>query len=267
VQGYVYAAKLAAAKLAAALGSWDRARELQEQAGGLRERFEAAFWCDDLATYALALDGAKRQCRVRSSNAGHSLFAGIASPERARRVADVLMDEPSYSGWGIRTIASTEAGYNPLSYHNGSVWPHDNAIVAAGFGRYGLRHEAGRVLSGLLDASTQFELHRLPELFCGFARRAGENPTHYPTACSPQAWAASTPLQCLEACLGIEVHGAEGRVTFRNPSLPPWLERIHLTGLHVGDGSVDLLITRHGPDVSVTLLRRSGDVEVQVLKR
>jgi glycogen debranching enzyme len=266
VQGYVYAAKLQAARIAAALGDTSRARELQDQARQLQERFEEAFWCEDLGTYALALDGGKRPCKVRSSNAGHCLFAGIAAPARARRVADLLMAEESHSGWGIRTIASVETAYNPMSYHNGSIWPHDNAIIAAGFGRYGFRDLAGQVLAGLLDASKCFELHRLPELFCGFARRAGEHPTLYPTACSPQAWAASVPLQCLEACLGIEIAAAEDRVTFRNPRLPRFLDRIHIAGLQVGGGSVDLRVVRHGLDVSVVLQHRSGTVEVAVVK-
>jgi glycogen debranching enzyme len=266
VQAYVYAAKIAAANIAEAVGRAERARELEREAGAIKQRFEAEFWCEDLATYALALDGQKRACRVRTSNAGHCLFAGIAAHDRARRVAGTLTTEPFYSGWGVRTVASTEAAYNPMSYHNGSVWPHDNAIIAAGFGRYGFRELAGIVMAGLLDASTLFDLHRLPELFCGFTRRPGESPTLYPTACSPQAWAAATPFPCLRACLGIEVHGAEGRVSFHGPWLPPFLDEIEIKGLRVGNGNVDLLITRYQQDVGVTLLRRLGDVEVVVLK-
>jgi glycogen debranching enzyme len=265
VQAYVYGARLAAARLAAALGHAARAPELESQANRLRERFEDVFWCEELSTYALALDGEKQPCRVRSSNAGHCLFTGIASPGHARRVADALLSEPLYSGWGIRTIASVEAGYNPMSYHNGSVWPHDNAIIAAGFGRYGLRRHASRVLEGLLDASSYFELQRLPELFCGFARRQGESATRYPTACSPQAWAAAAPLPCLEACLGIEVEGAAGRVSFRKPLLPAALERIRISNLVLANGDVDIVITRHEQDVGVTLTRRNGDIEVVAL--
>jgi glycogen debranching enzyme len=266
VQAYVYAAKVAAALVAETLGRAERARELEREARDLRERFEAEFWCEDLETYALALDGRKRACRVRTSNAGHCLFAGIAASDRARRVAETLTTEPFYSGWGVRTVASIEAAYNPMSYHNGSVWPHDNAIIAAGFGRYGLREPAGMLMASLLDASMSFDLHRLPELFCGFARRPGESPTLYPTACSPQAWAAATPFPCLQACLGIEVLGAEGRVSFRSPWLPPFLDEIEIKGLRVGNGNVDVLITRYQQDVGVTLLRRLGDVEVVVLK-
>ena len=266
VQAYVFAAKVGAAHLAEALGLAERAHELEREARDLKERFDVAFWCEELATYALALDGRKVPCRVRTSNAGHCLFAGIAPHDRARRVAETLTSEPFFSGWGVRTVASIEAAYNPMSYHNGSVWPHDNAIIAAGFGRYGLRERAGMLMTGLLDASMLFDLHRLPELFCGFARRPGESPTLYPTACSPQAWAATTPLPCLQACLGIEVRGPEGRVSFRNPWLPEFLDEVQIIDLRVGSGTVDLLVARHQQDVGVTLLRRLGDVEVVVLK-
>src|SRR5438552_4699241 len=156
VQGYVYAAKLAASELAKMLGDATCARELSKQAEALRRQFEKAFWCDDLSTYALALDGTKQPCKVRTSNAGHCLFAGVATQEHARRVATTLTDETSFSGWGIRTVASSEARYNPMSYHNGSVWPHDNALIAAGFARYGLKESAAMILAGLLDASLFF---------------------------------------------------------------------------------------------------------------
>ena len=171
----------------------------------MRTKFEEQFWCEDLGTYALALDGRKRPCRVRTSNAGHCLYTGIVSPERARRVADNLMNEDSFTGWGIRTVACTESRYNPLSYHNGSVWPHDNSIVANGMARYASKKMAGQVLLALLDLSSEVELRRLPELFCGLKRRPNEGPTLYPVACSPQAWAAAAPFLILEGCLGITV--------------------------------------------------------------
>ena len=191
VQSYVYAAKLAASELAALLGDGTAAQELKNQAESLRRRFEEIFWCEDISTYALALDGSKRPCRVRTSNAGHCLFAGIATEEHARRVATTLTDETSFSGWGIRTVASNEARYNPMSYHNGSIWPHDNSLIAAGFARYELKGSVAMVLAGMMDASIFFDLHRLPELFCGFPRRPGEAPTLYPVACAPQAWASA----------------------------------------------------------------------------
>jgi glycogen debranching enzyme len=168
----------------------------------LAERFEAAFWCEDIGTYALALDGQKRPCRVRTSNAGQVLFSGIAAPEHAEQVTRDLMRPSFFSGWGIRTVAREERRYNPMSYHNGSVWPHDNALIAAGFARYGHKNAIDRVFKGLFDAASYMDLRRLPELYCGFQRGRQRGPTLYPVACSPQAWAAGTPLMLLQSSLG-----------------------------------------------------------------
>src|SRR5262249_49371194 len=181
-----------------------RGEELERQAQALRERFEAVFWCEELGTYALALDGEKRPCRVRASNAGHCLLTGIASPEHAARTARTLLGDDFFTGWGVRTVAASEARYNPMSYHNGSVWPHDNALIACGLSRYGLREPVLAILSGLFEASHFLELQRMPELFCGFARRNGSGPTLYPVACAPQAWAAGAVYLLLQACLGLE---------------------------------------------------------------
>ena len=266
VQGYVYAAKRAAATLATALGDAARARQLNDAAKALRQRFEEVFWCDDLSTYALALDGRKQLCRVRASNAGHCLYAGIVSSERAERVASTLLGDASYSGWGIRTVAQTEALYNPMSYHNGSIWPHDNALIAAGLARYGCKSEALRVLTGLFDASAFFDLHRLPELFCGFARRPDESPTTYPVSCAPQSWASAAVLMLLQACLGLEVRGAERKVVFADPVLPEFLREVHINGLRVGDASVDLYLVRHREDVGINVVRREGRVNVVTMK-
>jgi glycogen debranching enzyme len=267
VQGYVYAAKYAASELAKVLGDAARSRDLSQQAEALAGRFEEAFWCNDISTYALALDGSKRPCRVRTSNAGHCLFAGIANAEHARSVMTTLTDETSFSGWGIRTVASSEARYNPMSYHNGSAWPHDNALIAAGFARYGLKESAAMVLAGLLDASLFFDLHRLPELFCGFPRRPGESPTLYPVACAPQAWASGAIFLLLEACLGLSVSAPEQTLVFSKPVLPAFLPRVSIRNLKVGDARVDLLLTRHDEgDVGVNVLRRNGALEVLILK-
>ena len=267
VQGYVYAAKLAASELAALLGDDSAARQLKKQAESLCHRFEETFWCEELSTYALALDGSKRPCRVRTSNAGHCLFAGIATEEHARRVATTLTDERSFSGWGIRTVARWEARHNPMSYHNGSVWPHDNSLVAAGFARYELKGSAAMVLTGLMDASIFFDLHRLPELFCGFPRRPGESPTLYPVACAPQAWASGAVFLLLQAVLGLEIFAPERRLVFSKPFLPPFLPQVSIRGLKLGDSDVDLLLTRHNEgDVGVNVLRRSGTIDVIVLK-
>jgi glycogen debranching enzyme len=266
VQGYVYAAKRSAADLAAALGDAQFAAQLTDEAEGLRRAFEEAFWCEEIGTYALALDGTKQPCRVRSSNAGHALFAGIASPERARRVADTLLSEHSFSGWGIRTVAAGEARYNPMSYHNGSIWPHDNALVATGFARYGLKKEAARVFGALFNAALYQELRRLPELFCGFVRRPRRGPTAYPVACSPQAWAAAAPFAFLQACLGLELDGGEGEIRFTDPILPDFLDEVILRGLRLDSSRLDLRLHRHGRDVTVNVLDRRGAARVTLSK-
>ncbi|MBO0695170.1 MAG: amylo-alpha-1,6-glucosidase [Verrucomicrobia bacterium] len=267
VQGYVYTARLAASELAELFGDRTRSQELRKQAKALRRRFEEAFWCDELSTYALALDGRKQPCKVRASNAGHCLFAGIASEEHARRVAATLTSETSFSGWGVRTVATSEARYNPMSYHNGSVWPHDNSLIAAGFGRYDLKESAIAVLTGLLDATLFLDLHRLPELFCGFPRRPGEAPTLYPVACAPQSWASAAVYLLLEACLGLSVLAFERRLIFSKPLLPSFLKQVTIRGLKVADARADLLLTRHDEgDVGVNVLRREGVLDVVVLK-
>jgi glycogen debranching enzyme len=267
VQGYAYAAWQGAAELAKARGDRAAAADWQARAGRLQARFEEAFWCDDLQTYAIALDGDKRPCRIRSSNPGHCLFSGIvASEERSRRLASMLMDEASFAGWGVRTLASGQSRYNPMSYHNGSVWPHDNAIAAAGLSRYGFTREAARIASAMLDLSQAVDLHRLPELICGFHRRADERPTLYPVACAPQAWAAGAAYLLLQASLGVEVEAVPRRVTFRHAMLPEGVDSLQLTNLTLGNGSVDLLIERHPHDVGITVLRRDGDIEIVALK-
>ena len=266
VQGYAYAARRAGARLARALGDDQRAAMLDAHAELLRTQFERVFWDDELGTYALALDGMKRPCLVRASNAGHCLFAGIASPERARRVVDTLLAEASFSGWGVRTLDAREARYNPISYHNGSVWPHDNALVAAGMARYGHKHACARVLSALYEASLHFDLRRMPELFCGFRPRPHEGPTHYPVACAPQAWAAGSVFLLLQACLGLDIDALAGRIVLDRPVLPPSLGRLTVRDLHVGNARVDLVLDNHADDVGVHLVRREGDVAVVIAK-
>jgi glycogen debranching enzyme len=262
VQGYVYAAKLGAAKIADGLGMPLRSRELAMQAEALRSRFDSTFWCAELSSYALALDGAKRPCRVRSSNAGQCLFTGIVLPERAAELADQLLAPEMFSGWGVRTIASTELRHNPMGYHNGSVWPHDNALIAAGLAAYGHKDHAGRILTALFNASVFLDLNRLPELFCGFARRAGEGPTQYPVACAPQAWAAAAPFLILRAVLGLSIEGAARRVRFEYPSLPNFLNEVHIFNLRAGTSAVDLRLHRHPDDVGIHVCGRRRPVEV-----
>jgi glycogen debranching enzyme len=266
VQGYVYAARRQAAELARALGDGARAEELERRAEELRESFERAFWSEDLSTYCLALDGEKKRCEVRASNAGHCLFTGIASQQRAWRVTHTLLNESSFSGWGIRTVDANEARYNPMSYHNGSVWPHDNAVISLGMARYGRKDGAVRVLQGLFEASLHFDLHRMPELFCGFRQRANEGPTLYPVACAPQAWAAGAVFLLLQACLGLDIDAPNLRVCLDRPELPEGLDRVTLRNLQIGEASLDLTLHRHEKDVGVHLERREGAVEVVVVK-
>ena len=265
VQAYAHAAYLGAAELALALDQRRRAEELADAARRLKERFEAAFWLEDVGTYALALDGANCPCRVRSSNAGHVLFTGLAAPERAARASETLMASQSFSGWGIRTIAESEARYNPMSYHNGSVWPHDTAVIASGFGRYGLTEPLLAVWRGLFDASRYLEFRRLPELFCGFARRSDTGPTEYPVAAAPQAWAAAAAFGILGTALGISFAPQEGQIRFKRPILPPWLGEVRLTNLRLGEASVDLRLRGAGSDVSLSITRRDGPVEIVLM--
>jgi glycogen debranching enzyme len=266
VQGYAYAAWLGAARMADLRGDDDSAKVWRTRAERLRVRFEEAFWCDDLGTYALALDRHKKPCRVRSSNVAHCLYSGIASDARARRIATSLMSDASFAGWGIRTIAEGEARYNPMSYHNGSIWPHDNALAAAGLGRYGFTERASQILTAMFDLSQKVDLQRLPELICGFARSGGERPTLYPVACAPQAWAAGAVFLLLQACLGLRIEAALRRVMFTRAVLPDQIDSLRIVNLSVGDARIDLRLERHTHDVGVTVLRRHGDVEIVSVK-
>ena len=265
VQGYVYQGKSMLAEVARAIGDAALANRLEQEADRLRGKFQSAFWCEDLGTYALALDGSKQRCGVLASNVGHCLWSGIAAPEHAQRIVETLMGPAFFSGWGIRTIAQGEPRYNPMSYHNGSIWPHDNALAAAGMARYGRTAEAVRMLTGLFEASLHFELNRLPELFCGFPRRSGAGPTLYPVACSPQAWAAAAPFAMLQACLGLDL-GANGTgISLHTPLLPPFIDWLRIERLGLPGASCDLLLTRHERSVGVDVLRKDAAMSVTVV--
>jgi glycogen debranching enzyme len=265
IQAYVYAAKRAAAGVARALGHARQAASLLREADDFQRHFTTAFWCQDLGTYALAIDGRGRRCTVRSSNAGQCLFTGIARDDHARRIAAGMLDPTLFSGWGVRTIGRGERRYNPMSYHNGSVWPHDNALVAWGCARYGHKEAAVQILSGLFDASRTVE-RRLPELFCGFQRDGDEGPTLYPVACAPQAWAAASVFLLLQACLGLEIDAPRGQLRFDRPALPRTLRTVRIEGLRVGAATVDLDIVRHEEDVGIDVVRRDGEVAIAVVK-
>ena len=262
VQAYVYGAWQAAAAILERRGDNAQAEVYRSRAEHLRLRFDADFFDEDIGTYVLALDGEKNPCRVRSSNAGQVLFTGLALPERTPRVVEALVGAASFSGWGIRTIPTGETRYNPMSYHNGSIWPHDNALIAAGFARYGFRDETARIFEGLFAASIYVDLRRLPELFCGFARRPANGPTFYPVSCIPQAWSAAAPLSLIQSCLGLSFDAAKRGVQFDQPMLPPFLDDLVIRNLAIGNEWVDLRLHRSSTKVLIEVLDRKGDLQI-----
>jgi glycogen debranching enzyme len=266
VQAYVYAARRGLARLARRLERTAEAITWDAQASLLCERFNRDFWLSEEDTYALALDGHKRPCRVVSSNAGHCLFGGLATEDRASRLIGRLLRDDVFCGWGIRTLSAQAPRYNPMSYHNGSVWPHDNALIAAGFARYGASDRAGQLLTGLFDAALAISDRRLPELFCGFSRQLHQHPVPYPVACKPQAWAAGSVFMILQAMLGLSIDAWGRRVTFDQAVLPPWINRLDIRGLRVCDARIDFSITQGRWGAAVEVIDRQGAVEVIVRK-
>lgn len=248
VQGYAFAAFRAMAALAEKRRDPEAATRWRKRAEALRNAVEKHFWMDDLGYYALARDGSGRPCRVRASNPGHLLFTGLPARRRATLVGDQLLSPPLNSGWGIRTLAVGEARYNPMSYHNGSVWPHDMALCAAGMGRYGHRDSVVRLMAGLFEAANSFEM-RLPELFCGFPRSQGAPPIAYPVACLPQAWAAGAPFMMLQACLGLRVDGQRHEIHVDRPMLPKGIDEVELRHIRVGEHTTDITFQRVGERV------------------
>jgi glycogen debranching enzyme len=238
VQGYAYAAFKRMSELAIRRGD-ARGTEWLRKADALRAAIEERFWVPQMQYYAIAVDGDGAPCRVYASNAGHLLYCGVPSDERAALVAAQLMSERFSSGWGIRTLAEREPRYNPMSYHNGSIWPHDTSICAAGISRYGGRANVVQILNDIFETANQFNM-RLPELFCGFARVAGQGPAPYPVACLPQAWASGSVFLLLQACLGIQVDGERREVHVTRPTLPIGVESLAIRGLPVNDATVDL---------------------------
>ncbi len=267
VQGYAYAAKLGGAELAALAGKTNFAEKLRREAEELRKNFDAQFWDEQMGAFVLALDGDKKPCRVMASNAGQVLYSGIAYPKRAAVMAEKLINEPMFSGWGIRTLSAKEVRYNPISYHNGSVWPHDNALIAAGLARYRLREQFVKVFGGMFEASLYMEFQRLPELFCGFHRRKGQSPTLYPVACTPQTWASGALILMLQASLGIEFEPENNKIIFNHPTLPEFVNRVQLKNLSVTPKkSIDIQIRRFGESVTTEVMRKPADVIITVFK-
>ena len=264
VQGYVYEAKRRMAALARLRGDEERAMRLDREADKLRVRFEEAFWVDDLGFYAMALDGDKHPADAIGSNAGQCLWTGIVAPDRARRVAERLLSPDMFSGWGIRTYAAGQKGYNPIGYHTGTVWPHDTSLIAAGLKRYGFHDDANRLVGRVFEACQHFSDFRLPELFCGFDREVSPIPVPYPVACTPQAWAAGATFLFLETMLGLRAHASRKELELYRPNLPDWLGKVTITNLRVGEATVDLLFHRWRGTTSAEVLRKTGDVDVTI---
>jgi glycogen debranching enzyme len=266
VQGYLYAAYVSIAKVATGLGREHLASKLNQRAAALRARFSRDFWLERENTVALALDVDKKPCRVMSSNAGHCLATGLLDGAQAAALSERLMTEDMFTGWGVRTLSSFERRYNPMGYHNGSVWPHDNALIAAGLARYNKGHDSLRILDGLLQAAGQFKTGSLPELFCGFPRDERLGPVPYPVACHPQAWSAASIFMLLQAILGIEVLGSQGKLVIESPTMPEWLDWLKIEGLKVGTGDVSLIFRRVSEGASIGIIDRHGDVGIEILK-
>jgi glycogen debranching enzyme len=264
VQGYVFDAKRRMAALARIRSEDELANRLEADAEKLRTCFEEAFWVEDQRYYAMALDGEKRQADAIGSNAGQCLWTGIISPQRARDVADRLLGHSMFSGWGVRTYGAAQPGYTPFGYHTGTVWPHDNSIMAAGLKRYGFQDEANRIVGTVFEAAQQFSDFRLPELFCGFDREGSAMPVPYPVACSPQAWSAGAAFMFLETMVGLKAHADRHELELLRPHLPDWLGKVTITNLRIGDASVDLLFHRWRGTTSAEVLRKVGDLSVTI---
>jgi glycogen debranching enzyme len=260
VQGYVYGAFSSLSELAAARGDRLMADEWKVRAERLRRAIEDQFWLPELGFYAIAIDGDGTACRVCASNAGHLLFCGVPDIERAARVCEQLLGQRSSSGWGIRTLASDQSRYNPMSYHNGSIWPHDSAICAAGIARYGGRATVAKLLSDIFEAANHFGM-RLPELYCGFERVPGQGPVGYPVACLPQAWASGAVFMLLQSALGIRIDGRSKEVHIERPVLPIGIESLTITDLKIRESSIDLEFHRLGTEV-VAVPSKRADIKV-----
>ena len=263
VQGYAWRARVEVADLLERDGQPERAAELRRAADALRDRFEREFWLSDRGTYALALQRDHEPCAVVSSNPGHALWTGIVAPERAPAVRASLLAHDMFSGWGIRTLSRRERRYNPVGYHLGTVWPHDNAFAAAGFRRYGLDDDALRIFDATAAAAGRFHQARLPEVFAGFSPEAFAQPVHYPVACHPQAWAAGSVPFLLSELLGLEPDAFAGRLRICRPILPTGVDRLDFERLRLGEARVSLRFLRRRDTVQVETLGQEGDLRIE----
>ncbi|MDB5774564.1 MAG: Amylo-alpha6-glucosidase [Herbaspirillum sp.] len=257
VQGYACQAFQSMAGLAKMRGDISSARDWMKKASTLATAVEERFWMEEEAFYALALDGHGNPCRVRASNAGHLLFTELPREERGRAVSAQLLSRSFNSGWGLRTLAPEAPRFNPMSYHNGSVWPHDIALCAAGMARYGERDGVISLMGQMFECAA-FAGMRLPELFCGFARESGEAPIAYPVACLPQAWAAGSVFMMLQACLGLSIDIGRRTIVLNQPRLPEGIEGLRVSRLVIATQEVDLHFRRSGHLVTVVIERQAG---------
>jgi len=262
VQGYVYLAKLRLADVYEALGDGERAAALRAQAASLKAAFNERFWVESEQYFAMALDGDKRPVATITSNPAHALYCGVVDPDKAAPLARRLLAPDMFSGWGVRTLSKSAVAYNPMSYHNGSIWPHDNAIIGAGLKRYGFAKATNRLATAMFEMAVTVDDMRLPELFCGFTRRSPNRPVAYPVACSPQAWAAGAPFLLLQAMLGISADAPANTLNVNKPQLPGWLNTVELHDLRVGRSTSSIVFQRHGETTGFSLLDKDGDVRV-----
>ncbi|MBW4619361.1 MAG: amylo-alpha-1,6-glucosidase [Cyanosarcina radialis HA8281-LM2] len=262
LQGYAFDARMRMAEVFEALGEGQRAAELRQKAAKLQSQFEERFWCEELGFYAFALDPDKQPVKTIASNPGHCLWSGIVRPDRAVQVGRRLLQPDMWSGWGIRTLSSDNPAYNPFSYHRGSVWPHDNGIIAMGLKRYGLTAEVAQVAEGIFDAARHFASYRIPELYGGIDRQVGAFPAPYREANVPQGWAAASVFQLLQAILGLQADAPNGLLLV-DPALPDWLPDITLRQVEIGNAQVDLRFWREGEQTRWDAVVQSGQIAIE----
>jgi glycogen debranching enzyme len=264
LQGYAFDAKLRMAEIFEACGEPETAARLRDQAAELQQRFEDRFWCEDMGFYAFGLDPAKQPIKTLASNVGHCLWSGLLRTDRAERVVRRFLAPDFWSGWGIRTLSADHPGYNPYSYHRGSIWPHDNALIALGFKRYGFAEEAARIARDIFEAASYFAAYRLPELYAGLPRRPGSFPVQYLGANIPQAWAAGSVFHLLKAILGLRGNAPAGCL-YVDPQLPRWLPDVTLRGLQVGETRLSLRFWRENDASRWEVLEQTGGPEIKVM--
>jgi len=265
VQGYVYQAKKGMAEIFFYLGEKDKAKKLEKEARELKDRFNRDFWMEDEKYFAFGLDYQKKQIASITSNPGHGLYSGIISQDKSEAVVKKLLSDEMFNGWGIRTMGGNEMGYNPMSYHNGSVWPHDNSMIINGLIRYNYHREAIKVINGLIKASQYFKYNRLPELFCGFSHKEMKEPIEYPVACSPQAWACGSIYLIIQSLLGINLDVANNKI-YLKPILPDEINKVEVKNLKIGDNRADFILMKEGNCIKLGKVKVEGNVELIFLK-